>query len=263
MNMIDVSCLTIRNPYLSAVVVTQGSDSVRLFASLHHERLAIVVAWVVSTGHSIHHLLGDSPHGQSAVPGARDEELIVQPGLVKDPVAVGVLAHADGVEGGQPVHGHVVAVPGPGGEQTPARVDLNAVDPALLLSWRRRRQTVLTALEAGDEVEMLGVHVQHHQPVTLRPKDHLLVAKPLATENLKNNFLCHGYVCPSSGSDLVHVGLGDGALLHHGVAEHVPGRVLRGQPHVLEAPVAAHLSVADAVNKVAGYTVSGIIKVGI
>ena len=64
-------------------------------------------------------------------------------------------------------------------------------------------------------------------------------------------------------SDLVHVGLGYGTLLHHGVAEHVPGRVLRGEPHVLEASVAAHLSITNAVHKVAGYTVPGIIKIGI
>ena len=59
---------------------------------------------------------------------------------------------------------------------------------------------------------------------------------------------------------LVHMLLGDGTLLHHSVAEHVPGRVFRGEPHVLEAPVVAHLSVTDAVHKVARYAVSRIIK---
>ena len=104
---------------------------------------------------------------------------------------MGILSHADGVEGGKSVHSHIVAVPSSSGEQSPAGVDLDAVDPALLLRWRRRRQTVLTALEAGNEVEVLSVDVQHHQLVTLRPEDHLLVAKPLAAENLteKNDFV--------------------------------------------------------------------------
>ena len=97
---------------------------------------------------------------------------------------MGILSHADGVEGGKSVDGNIIAVSCSGGEQSPAGVDLDAVDPALLLRWRRRRQTVLTALEAGDEVEVLSVDVQHHQFVTLRPEDHLLVAKPLAAENL-------------------------------------------------------------------------------
>jgi hypothetical protein len=37
----------------------------------------------------------------------------------------------------------------------------------------------------------------------------------------------------------------------------VPGGVLRGQSHLLESPVAAHLTIVDALNKVAGDAVAG------
>ena len=76
--------------------------------------------------------------------------------------------------------------------------------------------------------------------------------------------LCHHTltsVITIAEAHLVHVGLGDGVLLHHGVTKHVPRGVLRGHPHVLEATVATSLSVHDAVHKVAGYTVPGIIGI--
>ena len=138
------------------------------------------------------------------------------------------------------------------------------MDAALSLGGRGRGQTVLAALEAGDEVEVLGVHVQHHQPVTLGPEYDLLVAQPLAAEHLRKESLSHhtlSSVIIIAEAHLVHVGLGDGVLLHHGVTEHVPRGVLRGHPHVLEATVTTSLSVHDAVHKVAGYTVPGIIGI--
>ena len=159
-----------------------------------------------------------------------------------------------------PVHCHVVAVPGAGGEQGPAGVDLYAVDAALLdtavsgvaaarvtrqrhLVYLGGRQTVLAAVQARDLVRRLPrVHVQHHQLVALGPEYDLLVAQPLAAEHL------------------VHVGLRDGVLLHHGVAEHVPGRVLGGEPHVLEPSVRAALPVHDAVHEVAGDAVAGLVN---
>ena len=59
---------------------------------------------------------------------------------------------------------------------------------------------------------------------------------------------------PLTAEHLVHVGLRDGVLLVHGVAQHVSGGVLRGQSLVLEPPVQSHLSVLDTINKVAGDT---------
>ena len=60
-----------------------------------------MVAGVVGAGDGVHHLLGDAPHGEGAVPRPRHQELVVQPRLVEDPVTVGALPHADGVQGGQ------------------------------------------------------------------------------------------------------------------------------------------------------------------
>ena len=37
----------------------------------------------------------------------------------------------------------------------------------------------------------------------------------------------------------------------------MPGGVLRGQSHLLESPVAAHLTIVDALNEVAGDAVAG------
>ena len=62
---------------------------------------------------------------------------------------------------------------------------------------------------------------------------------------------------PLTAEHLVHVGLGDGVLLVHGVAQHVSGGVLRGEPHLLEPPVAPHLTVGDALHEVAGDAVTG------
>ena len=58
-----------------------------------------MVARVVGGGDGVHHVLSDPPHGERAVPRPGHQELIVQPGLVKDPITVGVLPNADGVEG--------------------------------------------------------------------------------------------------------------------------------------------------------------------
>ena len=44
---------------------------------------------------------------------------------------------------------------------------------------------------------------------------------------------------------------------HSRIAQHVPGGVLRGQSHLLESPVAAHLTIVDALNEVAGDAVAG------
>ena len=150
---------------------------------------------------------------------------------------MGVLPDTDGVEGWKTVDGHVVAVPGSGGEEGPAGVHLDAVDAALLV-WR---VAVLTAGQAGDLIQVFRVHVQHHQLVAFRPEDDLLVAQPLTAE------------------DLIGVGLRYLVLLHHGVAQHVPGGVLGGQSHGLQPPVAAQLPVVDALHKVAGDAVAGVV----
>ena len=148
-----------------------------------------------------------------------------------------IFPDTDGVEGWKTIDGHIVAVPGSGGEEGPAGVHLNAVDAALLV-WR---VAVLTAGQAGDLVQVFGVDVQHHQLVALRTEDDLLVTEPLTAE------------------DLVGVGLRDLVLLHHCIAQHVPGGVLRGQSHGLQPPVTAQLPVVNALNKVAGDAVAGLL----
>ena len=215
-----------------------------------------MIAGVVSTGHLLYHVVSHSPQCQGAVPGAGHQELIVQPGLdhiiiksatstllplttylVKNPVRVGIFSDTDGVEGWKTIDGHIVAVPGAGGEEGPAGVHLDAVDAALLV-WR---VAVLTAGQAGDLVQVLRVDVQHHQLVALGSENDLFVAEPLTAE------------------DLVGVGLRDLVLLHHGIAQHVAGGVLRGQSHGLQPPVAAQLPVVDALDKVAGDAVAGVL----
>ena len=66
------------------------------------DSLDILVGGYVSTGDLLHHLLRHSPQGKTAIPGPGYKELIVQPGLVKDPVVVRILTHADRIKGGQP-----------------------------------------------------------------------------------------------------------------------------------------------------------------
>ena len=68
---------------------------------------------------------------------------------------------------------------------------------------------------------------------------------------------------PLTAEDLVGVGLRDRVLLHHGIAQHVAGRVLGGKSHGLEPPVAAQLSVVDALHKVAGDAVAGVLSAGL
>ena len=88
---------------------------------------------------------------------------------------------------------------------------------------------------------MLSVDVQHHQLVALGTEDDLFVAEPLTAE------------------DLVGVGLRDLVLLHHGVAQHVAGGVLRGQSHGLQPSVAPKLPVVDALHEVAGDAVARVV----
>ena len=141
----------LRSLFVIPAVETQRSHSVRLLALLDHDRFGVVVARVVSTAHLLYHVLSHSPQRQAAVPGAGHQELIVQPGLhqsriinqlsraltttpylVKNPVRVGIFSDTDRVEGWKTVDGHVVAVPGSGGQQGSARVDLDTVDAAVL-----------------------------------------------------------------------------------------------------------------------------------
>ena len=70
-----------------------------------------------------------------------------------------------------PVNCHIIAVPGSSSKQGAGGVNLDAVDPALLV-WRH---AVLRRLQARDLVHVPRVHVHHHQLVALRTKDHLLV----------------------------------------------------------------------------------------
>ena len=120
--------------------------------------LDVLVGGDVGAGDLLHHLLSHSPQGKTPVPGPGDQELVIQPGLVKDPVVVGILTDADRVKGGQPVklnsrksplkavfffffalpvNCHIIAVSGSSSEQRAGGVDLDAVDPALLV--RRHR----------------------------------------------------------------------------------------------------------------------------
>ena len=71
--------------------------------SFHHDSLDVLVGGDVRAGDLLHHLLRHSPQGEAAVPGPGDQELVIQPGLVKDPVVVSILTNTDGVKGGQPV----------------------------------------------------------------------------------------------------------------------------------------------------------------
>ena len=102
---------------------------------------------MVRGGDALYHLVRDPPHGQCTISGPGHQELIIQPSLgvmmltcldlsvsylIKYPVIVGILANHDGVQGWQPVDGHVVAVPGSGGQQGSARVDLDTVNAAVL-----------------------------------------------------------------------------------------------------------------------------------
>ena len=66
--------------------------------------LDVLVGGDVGAGDLLHHLLSHSPQSKTPVPGPGDQELVVQPGLVKDPVVVGILTDADRVQGGQPVN---------------------------------------------------------------------------------------------------------------------------------------------------------------
>ena len=118
--------------------------------------LDVLVGGDVGAGDLLHHLLSHSPQGKTPVPGPGDQELVIQPGLVKDPVVVGILTDADRVKGGQPekpnsrksplkavfffalpVNCHIIAVSGSSSKQSAGGVDLDAVDPALLV--RRHR----------------------------------------------------------------------------------------------------------------------------
>ena len=98
------------------MVVAETSNSVCLFAFLLlqwpmernfcNERyyawdlLDVLVGGDVGAGDLLHHLLSHSPQGKTTVPGPRHQELVVQPGLVKDPVVVGILTNTDWVKGG-------------------------------------------------------------------------------------------------------------------------------------------------------------------
>ena len=62
--------------------------------------LDILIGGDVCTSDLFNHLLGDPPQGEAAVPRPGDQELVVKPGLIEDPVVVRVLSHADWVKGG-------------------------------------------------------------------------------------------------------------------------------------------------------------------
>ena len=62
--------------------------------------LDVLVGGDVSAGDLLHHLLSHSPQGKTPVPGPGDQELVIQPGLVKDPVVVGILTNTNWVKGG-------------------------------------------------------------------------------------------------------------------------------------------------------------------
>ena len=64
--------------------------------------LDILIGGDVCTGDLFNHLLRDPPQGEAAVPRPGDQELVVKPGLIEDPVVVRVLSHADWVKGGEP-----------------------------------------------------------------------------------------------------------------------------------------------------------------
>ena len=64
--------------------------------------LDILIGGDVCTSDLFNHLLSDPPQGEAAVPRPGDQELVVKPGLIEDPVVVSVLSHADWVKGGKP-----------------------------------------------------------------------------------------------------------------------------------------------------------------
>ena len=69
-------------------VETERPDSVSLLALLDHDGFGVVIAGVVSTGHLLYHVVSDSPQSQGAVPGARHQKLIVQPGLNQTDIVI-------------------------------------------------------------------------------------------------------------------------------------------------------------------------------
>ena len=64
--------------------------------------LDILIGGDVCISDLFNHLLSDPPQGEAAVPRPGDQELVVKPGLIEDPVVVSVLSHADWVKGGKP-----------------------------------------------------------------------------------------------------------------------------------------------------------------
>ena len=88
---VDVSVQRDDGDLLRAVVVAERPHAVGALALLRLERLHELVGGDVGVGDLVDHLLGDAPEAEVAVPRARDEELVVDPSLVKDPVRVAAL----------------------------------------------------------------------------------------------------------------------------------------------------------------------------
>merc|ERR1719209_784223 len=94
---VDVPVQTDHYYLLCPVVVAETPHLLTLLALLLLQRPDELVAGDVRLGHLVHHVLGDPPEGQAPVPAPRHQELVVQPGLVEDPVVVSVLPHTDRV----------------------------------------------------------------------------------------------------------------------------------------------------------------------
>lgn len=116
----------------------------------------------------------DAPQGEFRVARARNKELVVQPAHVEHPVAVSVLADADGVEGGKSVDCDVRRVSSASRQQRPTRVDLTRVDAGLCIG-------VSTAgvAQRWNRIYAPHVHIVHHQLVALCAEHDLPVAQPL------------------------------------------------------------------------------------